>query len=185
VRNWGVARVKCHIHKRGDQLQLTIPSRSSRLTILLLPICLATWTFGAAALIISLFSQTILSFGAAVLCLWILGWFALGAGLLHRFLRFYAGRETIIFTPTEISIQRNILGIPFAKRYSSSKASDFRVSDQSGYSDWFGGGFSPVAHLNCISFAYAGRTVRFAVGINENEASQFIAELGKNNLAGR
>ncbi len=181
-----VSAGRAQINNTGNGLEISIPSKKNWFIIIFLSIWMCGWAIGEVAAITALTTGGI-TFGknpggaGLFMAVWLAGWTLGGAFCIAVLGWNLAGREVISLYNGILKIERKAFNIGQTKEYSLADTANFRISRAvtmweastsfgAGLEFWgFGGG--------TISFDYGMRTVKFANGIDEAEASHIISEM--------
>lgn len=152
--------------------EISIPAKFHLFTFLFLSIWLVLWAFG------QYFGWRTLSTRLeASTALWFAGWTFAGGFALYVWLWMIAGREIISLRPGVLAIRRSLLGYVRVREYDLRHVSNLRVDPEPYDAEYPGGALLYWFGAGPIAFDYAGRTIRFAGGVNEPEAHEIVALL--------
>lgn len=172
---------RAQIRNTGNGLQISISSKKNWFMIVFLSIWLCGWAFGEISVLKTLLSSTNLHGANMFMTIWLAGWTIGGAFCIVVLGWSLGGREIISLSNGILKVERKALNIGQTKEYSLADVTNLRIAKSiniwDAYSNFsvgmefwgFGGG--------TISFDYGIRTVKFANGIDEAEASYLINEM--------
>ena len=141
--------------------------------ILFSPIWLAGWTVGGFFAIIRILSNLNL-FDAFFLIFWLLA----EIFVLYAWLWNVCGKEIIKSVGNRIIIKNDIFGFGFANQYQISKISKLRASGFYGFADKFNFSRWNISG-GTITFDYEGKSIRFGLLLDEEEAKEAVRILKK------
>jgi len=159
---------RAQVDEKGIFLQIIIPSKKNIFLILFLCGWFGFWSIPETDIIKELIQETKRQGFELFPFFWLMGWTVGGVMVLWVIIWVVAGKEVITLSPLTIKIERKAYGVGLSKEYSLSEARNFRIqmggeSIYSGLEAWgFGGGR--------LAFDYELKTVKFASGIDEEEA---------------
>jgi hypothetical protein len=164
------------IRINGSEIRISSPKNIFML--LFMPVWLCGWTIGGFAAI----SQVISMPGkeAWFLILWLCGWIFGEVFVLYAFLWGAFGYESVKIDQGIMSVRRSIFGYGLLKDYPLSGASNLRASGLFGSPmSWrFGMTYWGISG-GSVAFEYAGKTRRFGINLNEDEANQLVVAMKK------
>jgi hypothetical protein len=159
---------RAQVDEKGIFLQIIIPSKKDIFLILFLCGWFGFWSIPETDIIKELIQETQRQGFELFPFFWLMGWTVGGVMVLWVIIWFVAGKEIITLSPLTIRIERKAYGVGLSKEYSLSEARNFRIrmggeSIYSGLEAWGFGG-------ERLAFDYELKTVKFASGIDEEEA---------------
>ncbi|MCL5773623.1 MAG: hypothetical protein M1536_04515 [Firmicutes bacterium] len=167
---------RAKIEDLGSQLKVIIPTPRNIATVfaaLFLLFWLGGWFTGEIFAVKQLIKGAPSKGIDAFLLFWLCGWTLGGAFVLATALWLIAGREIITISAETIKIEIKVFNIGLSKEYAMSEAKNFRLNS-SGSSSFSQVGTMPFMTGGAIAFDYGMRTIRFARGIDEAEASSLV-----------
>jgi hypothetical protein len=170
---------RASIEDMGDGLEVSIPARKNWFLILFLGAWLGGWFFGEASAIRELMSDDAKDFGArGFLGFWLVAWTVGGLAAASAWLWNFAGIERTRFRSDAVVVRREVLGLGFTREYDAGHIRNLRVAgDPMSITDWRSR-FQATGLLGgTIAFDYGSSTVRFALGLEEAEASQIVSQV--------
>jgi hypothetical protein len=159
---------RARVDEKGIFLQINIPPNKNIFLILFLCGWFGFWSIPETDMIKELIQGTQHKGFELFPFFWLMGWTVGGVMVLLVIIWIVAGSEVITFSPFTIKIERKAYGVGLSKEYSLSEVRNLRTqmsggSIYSGLEAWgFGGGR--------LAFDYELKTVKFASGIDEEEA---------------
>jgi hypothetical protein len=166
----------------GTTLQITIPSQKQWFQIIFLCVWLTGWLVGeitvSGALLIGNPSGPPVPF----LLVWLLGWTLGGAYSLYMLSWLLFGKEIIAVSAQSLITKRVVLGLGFPKEYSAEYVRALRISataNAQSMSSWTRTNAFYGMSGGWIAFDYGAKTIHFGAGIDEAEAKQILAEIGR------
>lgn len=162
-------------HELPDKLEITIPTKKNRVTLVVFLVMIAFWLItGGLSSLLALPAKKEVDYSDWVWALW-------GIALILLTLRnlwlMAAQKEVIAFNRGLISIKKqgNIFSGP--KKYDLSKARYFRVEEDDDNDSLFDGRPAAVIGTGLICFDYDRKTIRFAEAVTEAEAEIILLKL--------
>jgi hypothetical protein len=158
--------------------EIVIPVRRNWVLIVVMPLWLGLWSIGIAGAMREVVSGRARGGDAAFLTVWLLGAVLGGSAVVGAWLWTAIGREVVGLRPGLLVIRRDVAGLGFSREYRLADVRHLRVSlpprDASRWAPPLRFGSGP----GVIAFDHGARTVRFAEGLDEAEASVVLEELG-------
>ena len=158
----------------GSEIRISSPKNIFML--IFLPIWLTGWTIGGAFAI-----KQVISGGSEevwFLLIWLCGWIVGETFALYAFLWGIFGFEVIAAELGSLRIKRSILGYGRSRNYEISRLSNLRASGFFGpMMSWSSGMAEWGLSGGTIAFDYEGKTKRFGIHLNENDATQLVSTL--------
>lgn len=166
----------------ADSYQISIASKKIWQTLLFLPIWFAGWTVGGVLAIRSLLHPGFFRFQLPDLfmAVWLVFWTAAEVWAAYALLRNAFGKELATVGDGNLILKMDILGYGRSKVFPVSQVSNLRarglfgsaLQRSSGTWMWgLGGGV--------IAFESGGKTHRFGMWLEENEAQEVVARLAE------
>ena len=106
----------------------------------------------------------------------LLPWVVVGPVVFIMLLRQVAGRELVTLTLGALTIDRNVFGIGFTRRYDAAQITNLRVAPPVPTWNEPRRNWGAFDH-GMIAFEYGAKTVRFGAGVDEAEAAIIVAEI--------
>ena len=158
---------------------IVVPAKKQWFTILFLLAWLGGWAVGEVSALRQILAPGEASGATAFLIFWLCGWTLGGLWAAFNVLWMLAGSERITVTTGALIIRKQVFGVGREKAFDLSEISGLRVHrDDSQSLKRTGGLSSPgIGGTGTIAFDYGARTVRFATGIDEAEATMIVGEL--------
>jgi hypothetical protein len=164
-------RIGKRIRIAGSEIRITSPKNIFMLLFTALWLC--GWTVGGVDAISQVFSMSGKEawFLILWLCVWVVGEFF----FLYVFLWGAFGYESVRIGQGIMNIRRAIFSYGLSKNYPLSGVSNLRASGLFGSPmSWrFGMTYWGISGGN-VAFEYAGKTRRFGINLNEDEANQLV-----------
>lgn len=153
----------------GDQLRITIPSRTHWLQLPGLCVWLVVWfAFGRHAFLAAGSIHLLASIFSMI-------WFVIGFLPLSAVIWQLAGQELLEVSPYSLNIRRQLFGWGWTKAYVASDVHELRVSPRPYLSDGRRQQLQTIWNLSGpLTFDYGAKTIRFGDGLDEAEAKQII-----------
>jgi hypothetical protein len=161
----------------SEGFSIIVPAKRNPFILLFLGAWLVGWCFGeifAARQILAGTAQ----WSTLFLIAWLIMWTGGGALAIYTWLWTAFGKEKITLRPGALVIKRDVIGFGRPHEYELAHVKKLRVAQQ--VSDPLGRansmrvwGLGPGA----LAFDYGAKTVRFAGGVDEAEASMIISDL--------
>jgi hypothetical protein len=172
-------RSRASIDDLGDGVEVSIPTRKNWLLILFLGAWMCGWFFGETSAISQLMAGEVKNSGSrGFLTFWLVGWTVGGFAAGTAWLWNIAGVERARFRSDGVSVRREVLGIGFTREYDASHIRNLRVSGApAAIDDWRSRLHATGLLGGAIAFDYGSSTVRFAMGLDEAEASQIVSQI--------
>jgi len=173
---------KASVEESFNQTIITIPSARNIFAAIFLGIWLCAWAGGECMAIgMGVFAGGVIS---GFMLVWLAGWTAGGIFAFRALVWMVSGKEIITVGQGELTVAKKNLLFFKPKTYSLSDAKKFRVRDDSANMGYYGrqnnlGGFG---NTGTIQFDYGMKTVKFAAGVDEAEASYLLQKLKEKHL---
>lgn len=170
---------RASIDDMGDGFEVSIPTRKNWLLILFLGAWMCGWFFGESSAISQLMSLEGKNAGASgFLLFWLAGWTVGGLAAGTAWLWNVAGVERVRFNSDAVLVRREVLGIGFTREYDAGHIRNLRLSGEpASISDWRSRFHATGLLGGAIAFDYGSSTVRFALGLDEGEATQLVSQI--------
>jgi len=158
--------------------ELAIPVRRNWVVLVIGPVWLALWITGIVGAAGQVVSGRARGGEAEFFEVWLAVAVAGAATVVYAWLWNAIGREVVGLRPGLLVIRRDVAGLGFSREYSLADVRHLRVSvppsDAGRWSSPIRFGREP----GVIAFDHGARTVRFAEGLDEAEASLVLEEMG-------
>lgn len=165
------------LHGSDSGLEIIIPSKRNIWILMFFSAWLVIWGIGEFDA-----TQQLLNGQARrnqlFLTAWLTIWTGGGCFVLFVCAWMIAGREILSLSPGQLSLRRAVFGLGLTKEYDLLHVRNLRVSPQPIDLRSFNGKLQMCGVSGgLIAFDYGSQTVRFALGVDEAEASQIVADL--------
>ena len=152
---------------------ITIPSPVNIFGVLFLSFWLTAWAIFEAFVPWQILTGKIALSGS------IIGWFSLwtvfGVAAIYVWLWMVRGKEFIRVTPDRIAIRRSVWSHGAEKQYEAAHISGWRLLIER--RSWWSEDDSPGPGDGPLVFDYGDRTVRFGIGLRDEEAAEILATI--------
>lgn len=169
---------RASLHDTTEGLEVLVRPRRNLFVTSFLGVWLCFWAAGEVMVPVTVFRGAPRNASVPFLILWLALWTGGGAFALYVFWWSLIGRERIVFSPSRVSIVRELFGMGRSRDYDIQHIRDLRVSPmpynpfdfRAALQFWgIGGGV--------MAFDYGAATIRFGVGLEEGEAKSVIAQV--------
>jgi len=173
-------RGRVKVDDQGIFFQIIIPSKKNIFIILFLCAWFGGWSIPETDIIKDIVQGTQNKGFELFPLFWLMTWTAVGVIVLLVIIWMIAGNEVVTLSPLTLKIERKAYGVGLSKEYSLSEVRNFRVqiSGESIYSEIEAWGF--VGRR--LAFDYELKTVKFASGIDEEEAVYLLEVFKKKGI---
>ena len=166
------------INDKGYELEVIIPAKKNLFATLFMCAWLGGWAVGYVMVVTNLFPSVAKeSLGiSAFIIFWLIGW-TIGGGAVIAFVAWNLfGKEVITLSSDTLKIERRLLNLSRPKRYSLSNIKNLRVISSGAGQSFFGWSNRDYWGVyGNLAFNYGMKTVKFARGIDEAEASHILS----------
>jgi hypothetical protein len=171
---------RVEVNEKGIFLQIIIPSKKNIFLVLFLCGWFGFWSIPETDIIKDLVQGTQDKGFELFPLFWLMAWTVVGALVLLVIIWILAGNEVITLSPLTLKIERKVYGVGLSKEYSLSEVRNFRIQmgDKSVYSEMEVWGFVGGR----LAFDYELKTVKFASGIDEEEAGYLLDVFNKKGI---
>ncbi len=173
---------KATLEESFNQTIITIPAQRNIFAAIFLCIWLCAWAGGEVMAIgMGVFAGGVIS---GFMLFWLAGWTVGGVFAVRALVWIVSGKEIITVGQGEVTIAKKNLLFFKPKTYSLNEAKKFRVRDDAANAGYYGrqnnvGGFP---NTGTIQFDYGMKTIKFATGVDEAEASYLLQKLKDKHL---
>ena len=170
---------RAQVARTPGGVSVSIPAPRQLFTLLFLPVWLAGWAFGLISVGGEFLHPSRLESRSGFLLVWLAGWLVGGAWVITVLVWMLAGRETLTLDQGRVALEYRALGLGRRREFDRTRTSHWRVIPQVGGIGMRQAQFQPFgfARTGSLAFDNGARTVYFAAGLDEAEASQLLDRL--------
>lgn len=165
------------INDKGYELEVIIPAKKNILLTLFLCAWLGGWAFGEIMVLKTMLPATAevgAEFSAFTIC-WLIGWTIGGAVVISIVVWNLVGKEIIELSSDTLKIEHRALKVRRSRKYALSDVKNLRIIALGGGQSTFAWSRVDLWGFNgSLAFDYGMKTVKFARGIDEAEASHIL-----------
>ena len=171
---------RAKVDDKGIFLKITIPSKKNIFLVLFLCGWFGFWSIPETDIVKDLVQGTQDNGFELFPLFWLMAWTVVGVIVLLVILWIIAGNEVITLSTLTIKIERKAYGLGLSKEYTLSELRNFRIQSggESIYSEMESWGFGSGR----FAFEYELKTVKFASGIDEEEAVTLLEVFKKKGI---